>query len=355
MLLLDTILRISAATMLCLTAVFALKDARHLLQAKIAAALCISLSAMLIRTMPEAMGSPPWLDEVSWLLHLPNTVLIWWFGLSLYEDDFKLAFIHWVALFATIGLLLFMVLADNNGWDTANYVCVILNRVVGFSILGHLFWTAIAGRKNDLVETRRRTRLWFVAGTALTALIVISAETAHFLASGNSSDPDWLSTMRTAIVWPMIFFGTLWFLSMKPEQLLFETVQPASLRKPEIDPKDAATHRKLLEVMENGAYTEAGLTIGTLAEKISVPEHQLRALINQGLGFRNFAAFLNSYRISFAKRLLTDPEKARLPILSIAMDAGYNSLATFNRAFKAIDGRTPTEFRKTSWANSDQS
>jgi AraC-like DNA-binding protein len=35
-----------------------------------------------------------------------------------------------------------------------------------------------------------------------------------------------------------------------------------------------------------------------------------------------------------------------VPILTIAMDAGFQSLGPFNRAFKADTGLTPTEFRR---------
>jgi len=44
---------------------------------------------------------------------------------------------------------------------------------------------------------------------------------------------------------------------------------------------------------------------------------------------------------------LADRELVNLPILTIAMDLGYNSLAPFNRAFRAETGVTPSDFRKT--------
>ena len=93
-----------------------------------------------------------------------------------------------------------------------------------------------------------------------------------------------------------------------------------------------------------------GLTIGALAETVGIPEHRLRPLINDHLGFRNFAAFVNDRRIGAAKRLLRDPGKARLTVAAIAYDLGFGSLGPFNRAFKEATGVTPTEFRKTAAA-----
>jgi AraC-like DNA-binding protein len=77
-----------------------------------------------------------------------------------------------------------------------------------------------------------------------------------------------------------------------------------------------------------------------------MPEYRLRPLINDELGHRNFNAFLNRYRLDEAKAALVDPGQSGVPVLTIALDAGFQSLAPFNRAFKVDTGLTPTEFRR---------
>jgi AraC-like DNA-binding protein len=47
-----------------------------------------------------------------------------------------------------------------------------------------------------------------------------------------------------------------------------------------------------------------------------------------------------------AKQALADPAQRDVPILTIALDAGFQSLSPFNRAFKADTSMTPTEFRR---------
>jgi len=94
------------------------------------------------------------------------------------------------------------------------------------------------------------------------------------------------------------------------------------------------------------AYRQDGLTIAALGQKLSLPEHRLRRLINQGLGYRNFNSFLNHYRIAEVKAALADPEQAGVPVLTIALDAGFSSLGPFNRAFKAATGVTPSDYRR---------
>ena len=77
-----------------------------------------------------------------------------------------------------------------------------------------------------------------------------------------------------------------------------------------------------------------------------MPEYRLRRVINQGLQYRNFSEFLNRYRLADVTAALSDPTQDEVPILTIALDAGFGSLGPFNRAFKAHTGVTPTEFRR---------
>jgi AraC-like DNA-binding protein len=99
------------------------------------------------------------------------------------------------------------------------------------------------------------------------------------------------------------------------------------------------------EMTSERLYRQDGLTITAVAARLGVPEYRLRRAINQGLGARNFNAYLNQFRIDEAKTALADPDQRDVPVLTIALDAGFGSLAPFNRAFRAETGCTPTEFR----------
>jgi len=50
--------------------------------------------------------------------------------------------------------------------------------------------------------------------------------------------------------------------------------------------------------------------------------------------------------------LLADAEQRHLPILTIALTVGYNSINPFNRAFRELKGMTPSEFRARAFADS---
>ncbi len=117
------------------------------------------------------------------------------------------------------------------------------------------------------------------------------------------------------------------------------------------EPADGADAESALDsaafdaAMQGHVYREAGLTIASLAALLKIPEYRLRRLINAKLGYRNFNQMLHAYRVADAAEALADPDKRHLPILTIALTAGYQSINPFNRAFKEIKSVTPSAFR----------
>ena len=111
----------------------------------------------------------------------------------------------------------------------------------------------------------------------------------------------------------------------------------------EIEPALLSRLERLMTVER--AYRREGLTIGSFAALMRLPQYRLRQIINEGLGHRNFNAFLNPSRIDEAKTALADAGQKDVPVLTIAMDAGFRSFGPFNRAFKADTALTPTAFR----------
>jgi AraC-like DNA-binding protein len=110
---------------------------------------------------------------------------------------------------------------------------------------------------------------------------------------------------------------------------------------------DAALLAALRKLIDHGkVYREPDLSIASLSQKLDMPEYRLRHLINHQLGHRNFSAFVNGYRLAEAEAALSDPAQADVPVLTIALDAGFGSIGPFNRAFKAQTGVTPTEYRR---------
>jgi AraC-like DNA-binding protein len=92
-------------------------------------------------------------------------------------------------------------------------------------------------------------------------------------------------------------------------------------------------------------FLRSELTLAELALQVGLPPRRLSQLVNQGRG-RNFADWVNHYRIEEAKRLLGDPASGIRSVLDAMYAAGFNSKSSFNALFKASTGVTPTEFMR---------
>ncbi len=99
--------------------------------------------------------------------------------------------------------------------------------------------------------------------------------------------------------------------------------------------------KQLLE--EGKVYEDPELSLTQLAKALKTNPSVLSKVINQGFG-QNFNDFINDYRIAAVKQKLQAGEHKTQTLLGIAYDCGFNSKATFNRAFKKATGVTPKEW-----------
>ena len=120
------------------------------------------------------------------------------------------------------------------------------------------------------------------------------------------------------------------------DQATFDVVE-------EIRESEVLVLLKLL--MNDGFYRRESLALKHLAKEMALPEYRVRAVINKELGYRNFNDYINQLRIAEAgDRLVSEPDT---PILNIALDIGYRTLSSFNRAFKEIFEQSPTAYRQS--------
>ena len=101
---------------------------------------------------------------------------------------------------------------------------------------------------------------------------------------------------------------------------------------------------KILHLVEQEkAYQDAELSLVQMAKQLKTNITILSKVINQGFG-KNFNDFVNHYRIEAVKEKLQAGEQKTQTLLGIAYDCGFNSKATFNRAFKKATGASPKEW-----------
>jgi len=326
MLILEAFLKFGSIGVMCALVLLVLRDARHVSTFRFALPLIATLICMLLTTGSDPLRLTGPLFIPLRLLDSFSSLFIWWFGLALFDDDFELGAFEWgvAALFSVIAIpvkLYFLGIHDLwfPGMD-------IISALIPMMMMFHLAYRAIKGRKEDLIEKRRRVRVWFAAAIAMVLTVSILAERIAIAAGVDSRDTIWITYSFTL---PIVIWAVLWLTRLHPEALAFQS-KPKGVTQvsQNIEPRDIKVHKKLVT-----------------AQHLDVPAHQLRALINRSMGYQNFAAFVNHYRIRDVKRALADPKNGRIPILTLAMDSGFSSLAPFNRAFKKSVGITPTEYR----------
>ncbi|MEO1730215.1 MAG: helix-turn-helix domain-containing protein [Pseudomonadota bacterium] len=298
----------------------------------------IGAIAYLLNTTPVS-SSRGVADALIDLMSLSVPFWIWLFARNLFERE------------APQRVVLIVAAVLVAAWSISNFFAP--SGVIGFyvihllslGLIADLVRVAFGDREDDLVEQRRLIRLWLPLVVAAQAGSILTGE----LIFAPGVPPPAIQLINALMIFLLVLFGGLSLFRTDPELLVQTEGESAGADGVEtlnLSPSEAVLHEKLIETMEAGFYRTPGLTIARLAEHLDTPEHRLRALINQRLGYRNFSAFLNHHRIAEARAKLVDKEQVDLPVLTIAMDLGYNSLPTFNRAFRSETGTTPTDFRR---------
>jgi AraC-like DNA-binding protein len=103
--------------------------------------------------------------------------------------------------------------------------------------------------------------------------------------------------------------------------------------------------KKLKNGMENEKYYKNNLVSQSMiSKKLLIPTHHISQVINEKLN-QSFFDFIATYRIREAEKILLDPDQNHLTVEEIAEEVGYISKSAFNKTFKRITGKTPSEYR----------
>jgi AraC-like DNA-binding protein len=117
-----------------------------------------------------------------------------------------------------------------------------------------------------------------------------------------------------------------------------------TLQKKEDESLLAEWKPKILSLIEKEkVYEDPELSLSQIAKLLKTNPSIVSKAINQGFQL-NFNDFINNYRIEAVKEKLKVGEQKTQTLLGIAYDCGFNSKATFNRAFKKVTGTNPREW-----------
>ena len=273
--------------------------------------------------------------------------LLWVISRHLFQDNTRIRPAFWALVVTYVGLRVAggaLYPAGLPASGAAWWLFGLIPQMTMVLLATHAIYLALRNKADDLVEPRRQIRVPFVVimGTLIMVILL-----SGFISPAINND---VRTVYMALIFLCVLAlnMTTFRLHEEASQLIFPPPQttnnPTSLHA--LQRSDKALSDRIKEVLEaDRLYANPKLTIGELARELSLPEYILRRFINKQLGYRNFNQFLNKCRIEHAAERLRNSAEHRLPISTIAMDVGYNSLSTFNKSFKQQHGVTPSEYR----------
>jgi AraC-like DNA-binding protein len=339
---LDIALRGATVALLLVLAASLFRGFGTVLAGRLAAAFALgsvahAVSYSIGSTSPVSVAHAPLIA-----LSTGNVVVFWLFTRALFDETFTLRWWHglvWAAV-AAFSFVNCLWIAPASGGNVRPSIIAINLIALGFIALA--VTQTIASWPSDLVERRRGVRVFIVGAAALYGGVNAILQ---ILWSGGGTEI--ASTVNSAALAAVV--AAISFAMMRVDGADLFPAAPAVQTDPVV--ADAGADQKLVDALMRlmayeRIYRHDNISIGTLATKLKIPEYRLRRLINQRLGYRNFNVFLNAHRIAEAQAALADPSQAEVPVITIAMDAGFQSLGPFNRAFKATTGVTPSEYRK---------
>jgi AraC-like DNA-binding protein len=334
----DLMARGGSLALLALWSWLLLRDHRDVLAARVAVLMNFAIACYLLVTAGGGWRfSPTGLFLAMGAGATPG--LFWLFAKAWFNDEKRISWGSVAIVMISVANMLLMQLSYPGG-GVVNLITGIIFRVSMLAFAAAGLWEAWRGRRGDLVEGRRRLRPRIVAAVGGYVILIAFTEIAVF----NAAAPRWISSIvgSSIVVITLLFCAAMFGMRQAD---LFGAAIGAKLVASKTVADDPLAEKLRSHMEREMAWRDEGLSIAALAGQLGEQEYRLRRVINGQLGHRNFAAFLNGYRLAEVKAALSDPTQKEVPIITIALDAGFGSLGPFNRAFREAEGMTPSAFR----------
>jgi AraC-like DNA-binding protein len=348
----ELIVRASACTASLILAVALLRAQHATLASRLfGSALCAGVAAYLACSGSSPVCTVIWLRPVA-LLAIGVPFFFWGWTTSIMEDDFAPSPIGIAGGLVLLAIGVVGVSTTSPGLNTAT---ITLHSILGIGFVVAALVNVVRGWRQDLVEARRRLRAAILIVTGVYSIAIMSVE---LFLRGRPASAELL--LLNAFLLAALLFTLAWLvLDVGSTVRAAFGWMPAPLAA-QVEPAQVVARSREQELIDrlqqrmtaDAAYRDATIAIAPLAKRMGVTEKKLRELINGRLGFRNFASYVNAFRVEEVRRRLLDPRQDEVPILTMALEAGFGSIVAFNRAFKDRYGSTPSAYRADARAGS---
>lgn len=266
--------------------------------------------------------------------------LFWLFAKTWFNDEHRLRRRD-VAIVAVSCANILVVQLSFEQANLVNAISALLFRLFMLLFAAAALVEVWRGREGDLVEGRRKIRAQLIIVVSIYVIMIALLEVA--------AEREWILHEHAHLIGSLAVFAIFAFCAamfgMREADLFGKSLaKPTQASRSPVE-SDLLADKLLAHMKREMSHRDETLSIAKLAAQLGEQEYRLRRTINGQLGHRNFASFLNGYRLAEVKTALADPDQTNVPIITIALDAGFGSLGPFNRAFREATGMTPTEYR----------
>ncbi|MFK7811322.1 MAG: helix-turn-helix domain-containing protein [Maribacter sp.] len=267
--------------------------------------------------------------------------LLRWYVITMTASNFSLSKANFLELapFFLIFVMSFFIsnewFDENNGQAVAVFASIII--FTYFHLAFYIYTSGCIVRKvMKMYPEAQRTKSQFAVLQWLRLLI------AGFILIWVSYVLNIIEDTVPYIIGPIVYSLVIYYLSYKVIRLKVANIDGNAFDKNE----NASLFQQINElVVEQQLYLKSDISLDSLSKLVEKTTQKTSEVINQ-YAKRNFNDFINYYRIQHAKKMLLDINRKHFTISSIAFDIGFNSLSSFNVAFKKFEGSTPSFYRK---------
>ena len=272
--------------------------------------------------------------KISYTLHqlfLSSLLLIgpslWFYYLHLFKKSIKKSdyILHYGAFVALVFLSFFIDLSNE-----AYFYLGIFSH--GLLYCSYIFYNVF---KNKRLKQGKPFFKWMLLLTSVTILLFLNSILIFFKALPFYPTSAFLFSL---IILLLFIYGLNNLDLFRAEKKKYAS---SNLTKEEAD----TYYQKLKELVEKDKlYLDAELSLTKLSKLIGISTKELSQVINQ-IENSNYSQYIMIHRVEEVKKRLKKPKYDNYKISAIAFESGFNSVSSFNNAFKKITNTTAVKYR----------
>lgn len=337
--------------------------------------LAVLLLIVAFRVVPYIIGFAGYYDAYPWLSYMPYDwslgygVLIWLYARVIGRGELPTRW-RWHLVPAIVqgayyGVMFVQPLSFKNHWNATVHEPIVVPIETAWSLIAMCVYLVLAWREyiryqrwlDADLSNREEFRLTWLRAFLIAFAITLVLWSGTVLFELFVKALNYFDRFPLYLWFSLLIYG-LGIGGLRSAKLLYPRPGPIGSAKVIVEsgePAPAEPPGRTVEwramgeqwsqrVREQGWWRDPDLTAPTLARHLATNTSYLSRALNDGLG-QNFNEFVNRLRVEAVQADLARADDAR-DVLTIALEAGFNSKASFNRVFKRFTGETPTEFRR---------